>query len=208
MVGCQTDQTANRFMSAQTNVLSCQQRVLAFKEKMATRPAVMWKDERNALVYMVVEKLAQNNATDEMSACDDAYIAMIRADSAKTAGISSIVKTGVGVGLGLVGVKILADGITELANPDGAVSGDVWNVSGSRVNSNSGNNGGNASSSGDGLGLSNTFSTGSGQATGGFEPRTTPVNGDVSEITTGSNSGENSGEGNPVEIQPVIMPVE
>jgi len=176
------------------------------KERLALnsgkRPQVMFNDERNALVFLVVEKMAeqnaafiQANASNEMAMCDDVVIEQIRADSQKTAGITGVVKTGVGVGLGLIGVKILADGITELANPEGSTQGDTYNIAGSRVVSNSGNNNagtggyGSISASGDGDLLGSSINR-DGVNQSGLLNRGNPVQaGDITGYTPGSNSG-------------------
>jgi len=193
------------------------------KERMAAntgkRPQVMFQNEQNALVYLVVEKMAEQSATimqaqavNEMALCDDAYIAMIRADGQKTAGITGVVKTGVGVGLGLIGVKILADGITELANPEGAVSGDQYNISGSRVVSNSGNNNsggggyGSISASGNGEIFGNAINRDGVQQAGLLNRGNTTQAGDITGYTPASNSGNDdfAGSGDSEEVAPEL----
>lgn len=224
LASCQTEATSARFSAAEMHSYSCKEKVLAVRERIEVaklsnpRPQVMFKDERNAMMYLTIEKMADMNTTvvtalltknNDLAGCAAEFIAMTNADAQKTAGINSTVKTGVGWGLGILGVKILADGFGPEAY-GGSTSGDTWNVSGSRLNSNSGNATGggtaNASASGDGLGVGNTFTTGSGQAVGGLEPRTTNANGSVTDLTTGSNSGENSGDLGPVDVQPVPLP--
>lgn len=223
LASCQTEATSSRFSAAEQHSFECKDKVLAVRERIAiakanhVKPQVMFKDERNAMMYLTIEKMADMNATvvtalltknNDLTGCAAEFIAMTNADAQKTAGINRLVNTGVGWGLGIIGLKVIADGFGPDAyqNPASS-SGDTWNVSGSRVNSNSGNSSGsgsaNASSSGDGLGLSNTFSTGSGQSVGGFEPRTTNANGSLTDVNTGSSSGENSGVAAPVEVQPL-----
>jgi len=200
--GCQTEATSARFASAQADALTCQQRVLSYKETMArNQPTLKGQD---LLLYMVVAKALDSRTADELASCDDMFIAMTNADSVKT---SKLIDRGfglAGIGLGIWGVSIVTNGITDLAN--GGVNGDTFNISGSRVNSKSGNVSGGGtstvSSSGDGLGLGNTFSTGSGQSVGGIQPRTTPINGDVTTLETGSNSGTNE----PVTTSPEQLP--
>lgn len=207
LIGCQTEATQKRFTEAQNNALTCQERVLAYQSALNSNQ-IKFTDERNALLYFVVQELARVKETNQIAYCDDLIIAMVQADSAKTQGL---IRGGVslgGIGLGLIGLDILVDGY----NSRGGTTGDTWNVSGSRVNSNSGNvtGGGSASvsASGEGLGFGNTFSTGSGQSIGGVEPRTTPINGDVNTLTTGSNSGTNEPVNLPIEIAPEVLPVE
>ena len=190
LAGCQTELTAARFKSAQTDIQQCY-RTVASAQKAQQMPR--FKDDRDLLVYLVVQKMTASNP---YSHCDDAYIAMIQADAQKTAGISGIVKTGVGVGLGLVGVKILADGITDLAN-NGEAS-EIWNVEGSRVvNRSTATGGSSISSSGAGLGVGNVVSRNTAQ--GGIEPRhwQTGPGPTVSDINTESQSGTNA------EVEPV-----
>jgi hypothetical protein len=207
LTGCMTEATQKRFTQAQTQALTCQEKVLAFRSAM-NKGNVKFTDERNALVYMVVQELARVKASNDLQACDDIIVAMINADREKTQGlIRGGFQVG-GVALGIIGLDILVDGVR---GSNGGTSGDVWNISGSRVNSKSGNvtGGGSTtvSASGEGLGTGTTFSTGSGQSVGGLEPRTTNANGDVSTLETGSNSGENAPitlpAEPPVEIQPV-----
>ena len=197
LIGCQTEATQKRFTAAQAQALTCQEKVLVYQASLRNNN-IKFTDERNALLYFVVKELARVKETNQLAYCDDLIIAMVQADSAKTQGL---IRGGVslgGIGLGLIGLDILMDGY----NRSSGTSGDTWNVSGSRVNSNSGNvtGGGTASvsASGEGLGLGNTFSAGSGQSVGGVEPRTTPNNGTINDLTTGSNSGTN---------EPVNLPV-
>jgi len=204
--GCQTEATAKRFEQATAQALTCQERVLQYQTAL-NNGNIKFTDERNALLYFVVQELARVKETNQIAYCDDLIIAMVQADSAKTQGL---IRGGVslgGIGLGLIGLDILVDGYKG----NGGSSGDTWNVSGSRVNSKSGNvtGGGtaNVSSSGTGLGFGNTFSTGSGQSIGGLEPRTTNANGDVADLTTGSNSGENAAIA-PIEQEPTQLPAE
>jgi hypothetical protein len=206
LTGCQTKSTAARFEQATAQVLTCQQRVLHYQEQM-NKNNIQFTDERNALMYFVVQELARVKETNQIAYCDDLIIAMVQADSAKTQGL---IRGGVSLGsvaLGLIGLDILMDGTSR-----GDHSGDTWNISGSRVNSKSGNVSGGGSttvsSSGEGLGLGNTFATGSGQSVGGIEPRTTPINGDVTTLETGSNSGTNEPVTLPAEPPVEIQPVE
>ena len=194
MTGCQTEGTAKRFSDAQNNVLTCQQAVMAYKQKMASARQVQFKDERNALMYMVVQELAKVKASDEMASCSTAYIAMVNADSAKTAGLTRMGTSLGGIGLGIVGLGIISNGITDLANGGGSSSNT--NITNSRVvNRSSG-----SSASGTGLGEANTFNSGSGQTQGGFLPR------QMQDITgTGSNSGESMPD---ISLQPEQLPVE
>ena len=190
LAGCQTELTAARFKSAQGDIQQCYQTVAA-AQKAQQMPR--FKDDRDLLVYLVVQKMTASNP---YSHCDDAYIAMIQADSQKTSGISNIVKTGVGVGLGLVGVKILADGIVDVADDGGA--SEIGNVEGSRVvNRSSAAGGSTISSSGAGLGVGNVFSRNTAQ--GGIEPRQwqTGQGTTVTDINTESQSGTNA------EVEPV-----
>ena len=54
LTSCQTKETSARFSKAQDNVLTCQTKALELQKAMLTKPPVMFKDERNALVYLVV----------------------------------------------------------------------------------------------------------------------------------------------------------
>lgn len=202
--GCMTEATQERFATEGTNVQSCQIRVMDAKVKIAefkstkarNRPAVMFKKEENALMLMIVDRMvdmnialieSQQKSASDIDACDDILVAMVKADSLKTNGLMSIGKGAVTGTLALIGLKIFADGF----GPDayaGSSQGDTWNVSGSRVNSKSGNVSGggtsNVSSSGEGLGLGNTF----GDSQGGIQPRNIQ---DINDNTGGtSNSGE------------------
>jgi hypothetical protein len=199
LVSCQTKETAARYAAAQDNALSCQERVIAYKEKLASQH-ITFKDERNALMYMVVQELAKVKASDELASCQEIYVAMINADAQKTGKlIDGSFRLG-GMVLGIVGLDIIA---SKLSN--GSTSGDTWNVSGSRVvNKSSG-----SSASGDGLGTANVF--GGRTAQGGLEPRQfqTPDSATL-EVNSGSLSGTNApasvgeGGGN----APVTLPVE
>ena len=186
MTGCQTKTTSARFQAAQSDIQTCYQTIAAAQSKQALPT---FKDDRDMLVFLVVQKLTQINPYDH---CDDAYIAMISADQAKTRNIAGIVKTGVSMGLGLIGLDILTDGLTRGSN----VSGDTWNVEGSRINSKASASGGSTiSSSGSGMGLGNTY----GNAQGGIEPRQWQLQrSPVTEINTQSQSGDNAPD-NPIE---------
>jgi hypothetical protein len=208
LTSCMTEATQKRFTEAQTQALTCQEKVLHYQEQM-NRGNIQFTDERNALMYFVVKELARVKETNQLAYCDDLIIAMVQADSAKTQGL---IRGGISlgsIGLGIIGLDILMDGYNR---SNGGTTGDTWNISGSRVNSKSGNVSGGGtstvSSSGEGLGFGNTFSTGSGQSIGGVEPRTTPVNGDVNTLETGSNSGTNEPVQLPIEVLPVELPVQ
>ena len=198
--GCQTKSTAARFEQATAQALTCQERVLQYQTAL-NNGNIKFTDERNALLYFVVQELARVKETNQIAYCDDLIIAMVQADSAKTQGL---IRGGVslgGIGLGLIGLDILVDGYKG----NGGTSGDTWNVNGSRVVNKSGNTGAgggtaNASSSGTGLGIGNTTSTGDGQSQGGFQPR------QIQDVTDGSVS--NSGEQLPSnDLQPEQLPV-
>ena len=95
-----------------------------------------------------------------------------------------------GIGLGIVGVKVLADGF----NSGGSESTNNTNYTNSRVVSNSPASGGSTiSASGTGLGIGNSFNDGNGQQVSGNMPRTSPINhSDNVDNRPESNSGENS----------------
>ena len=214
--GCMTEATQKRFTQAGVDVGNCQKRVLdmqmALAQKASNKPQVMFKDERNAMMYLMVEKMAEvnlalieaQNSGGGIDACDDVLVAMVRADAAKMAGINSTVRTGVSWGLGIVGLKVLADGFGPEAysNPAGASTTTTYNNS--RVVSNSPNSGGGTiSASGEGMGIGNSFNEGNGQQVSGNMPRTSPVNqSDNVDNRPESNSGTNEefdpadGEGN------------
>lgn len=203
LTGCMTEGTQERFTQAGLDVQSCQVRVMEAKIKISEyktrqRPkaayTITFKDERNALTMMIVDRMvdmniamieSQQKTVNDIDSCDDILVAMVKADSLKTNGLMSIGKNAVGGTLALIGLKIFADGF----GPDayaGSSTGDTWNVEGSRVVSGSGNNSTNSSisASGDGLGYGNTFS----ESQGGLQPRNIQ---DISDVDGSlSNSGE------------------
>lgn len=195
LASCQTAETAARYSAAQDNALSCQERVIAYKEKLAAQ-RVTFTDERNALMYMVVQELAKVKASDELASCNQMYVAMINADAQKTGKlIDGGFRLG-GMALGIVGIDILASKLSS-----GGTSGDTWNVSNSRVVNKSSN----SSSSGDGLGIGNVF--GGRTAQGGLAPRQFQNPDSASlEVNSGSLSGSNApsaigeGEGSPATL--------
>lgn len=180
VTGCQTKTTSARFQAAQSDIQACYKTIAAAQSKQAVPT---FKDDRDMLVFLVIQKLTQANP---YAHCDDAYIAMISADQAKTSNVAGIVKTGVGMGLGLIGLDILTNGLTR----GSSTTGDTWNVEGSRINSKATASGGSTiSSSGTGMGLGNTY----GQAQGGIEPRQWQIQqSPVTEINTQSQSGDNA----------------
>lgn len=182
LTGCQTKETSARFQAAQSDIQACYTTVA---QAQAAQQIPKFKDDRDLLVYLVVQKMTANNP---YAHCDDAYIAMIQADQAKVRGILNTTSTLGGIGLGIVGVKVLADGFSGTEN----VSGDTWNVNSSRINNKATASGGSTiSSSGEGLGTGNVFGGRNGQ--GGNEPRQwmTPET-EVGNINTESQSGENA----------------
>lgn len=115
MVGCQSKATSERFSMAQSDVRACQSEVIAMKTSLANKPAITFKSESNALVYLVVQELAKSKATDDLAACSSAYIAMVNSDGRKTGKlIDGGFRLG-SIGLGLIGVDMLVDGVTDLA---------------------------------------------------------------------------------------------
>lgn len=110
---CQSTATQERFLMAQADVASCQTQVLALRSTPQAAP--QFKDETNMLLYLVVQELADSKKGDDMDACASSYIAMIRADGAKT---NSLINRGfglAGLGMGVWGAAIITDGIIDLA---------------------------------------------------------------------------------------------
>lgn len=191
LTGCQTKETQQRFMQANNATLECQRLAIAADEKRANQPPMMWKDERNALVYLVVQELAGSKRANLMSYCDDLAIAMAQGDAQKVSGILQTVRTLGGIGLGVIGLDVFGK---RFGTGTSTNAGDTWNVSGSRVVNKSSS----SSSSGDGLGVGNVF--GGKTAQGGLEPRQFQNPDSASlEVNSGSLSGENAPIGLPVE---------
>jgi len=190
MVGCQTSKTSARFSAAQQDVQTCMT-TIAGAERVKAENQPTFKDARDAMMYLLIQQMQTKNA---YAPCTEVYIAMIHSDSKKTQRLISGGTTLGGIGLGLVGVKILADGITELANPAGSTNGDTFNSYNSRVVNRSSN----SSASGEGLGVANV--TGGRSAQGGIQPRQQqwPDSGDTN-LDQGSFSGEDA---------PITLPVE
>jgi len=201
VTGCATEGTQKRMIQAQSDTQSCIDRIATMKERMANSKITL-NNERDKLIFLMVQQMVQQNASTEMSMCDDIAIAQINGQSAKVGKAFALGATGLRVGGLIWGASILADGLTELANPAGSTNGDTFNSYNSRVVNRSSN----SSSSGEGMGVGGTFSAGNSQSIGGFESRTLPVNGNVTEVNTGSLSGDNAPITPPVEVQP--LPVE
>ena len=184
LTGCQTKETAARFSQAQSDIQACYATVA---QAQAAQQLPRFKDDRDLLVYLVVQKMTANNPYNH---CDDAYIAMINSDRSKMDGILRTTSTLGGIGLGIVGVKVLADGF----NSGGTETTNNTNYTNSRVVSNSPASGGSTiSASGTGLGIGNSFNDGNGQQVSGNMPRTSPINhSDNVDNRPESNSGENS----------------
>lgn len=201
--GCMTEGTQERFEQAGLDVQACQVRVMDAKIKISeykarqrpkTAYTITFKDERNALTMMIVDRMvdmniamieSQQKTVNDIDSCDDILVAMVRADSLKTNGLMSIGKNAVGGTLALIGLKIFADGF----GPDayaGSSQGDTWNVDGSRVVNRSGNSAVDTSisASGTGLGEGNVFD----DAQGGFQNR------NIQDITDNDAPLSNSGE--------------
>ena len=196
--GCQSAATSARFDQAQTNTLTCQQRVLDYKEKVANvKP--QFKSEQNMLMYLMIKELANTKASNDLDACSKVYTAMINADSHKMGKIlDGSFRLG-SMGLGLWGVSIITNGITDLASDGGSTSNTTY------TNSRVVNDSTNSSASGDGMGIGGVF--GGRTAQGGLEPRQFQVPDNSStELNTGSLSGENA----PVSLPeaPEVLPVE
>lgn len=114
-VGCQSKATSARFDAAQQYAFACQTQAMQVKQARASQPKTTYADPRDQLLVDIVGKVLQAGTASDMDACDDAYVAMVKADGMKTGKlIDGGFKLG-GIGLGLVGVNILTNGITELA---------------------------------------------------------------------------------------------
>ena len=183
LVGCQTKATKAQHAVTQTATFSCIDRIAGMREKIAqAKPQrsthVEFKDERNAVMYLMVEKMADsmtemaraNSQDNEMRYCNEVYIAMLNADTQRFNKLLGLGDTAIRWVTGTIGLKILKDGIVQISRPDGG-QGEVWNVSGSRVvNRSSADRNSSVSSSGTGLGLGNTTGLGRGNTQGGVIP--------------------------------------
>ena len=210
LAGCMTDATQTRFTAEGANSQACKMKMIdarvaiaKFKASPAPQPTVMFSDERNALMYLTVKQMGEMNIamieaftakTDGFETCDDVIVAMVRSDAAKVAGVNGLAKTAISWTAGLIGLGIISD---NWGPSNYGSSGDSWHVNNSRVVSKSGNHGGNASSSGTGLGVGNTAGGINGaDAVGGFYPRS-----QADLVNNANGSQSNSGELN---ADPVI----
>jgi len=202
LTGCMTEATQERFKAEGERADNCRARVTAAKieiqkykaQQLRDQPRVKFTNENTALLHGAIKiigdtqvaliQAAFNRGSDDMASCDDVIVAMVKADAAKVAGLNNTGGTAVRWVAGLVGLGIISDNWGP--SNYGGTTGDTWNVEGSRVVNKSGNYGGNASSSGTGLGIGQTYNDGLGQMQGGFQPRQI----DNVEATSVSNSGE------------------
>ena len=202
LTGCMTEATQERFKAEGSNTQACRMKVMDAKIQIAKYKAqeaehfqpIRFKSETNALIYGMFKTMGDTNVAlintfgnkekSDMDSCDDVIVAMVKSDAAKVSGITSTTGTAVRWVAGLIGLGIISDNWGP--SNYGGTTGDTWNVEGSRVVNKSGNYGGNASSSGTGLGIGQTYNDGLGQMQGGFQPRQI----DNVEATSVSNSGE------------------
>lgn len=203
LTGCMTEATQERFTAEGAASHSCQSKVLDARVAIAkyksegtkNQTKVLFKDERNALTYLMVKQMGNMNVamieaftakSDGLETCDDVIIAMVRSDAAKVAGINSTSKTAISWIAGLVGLGIISDNWGPEAY--GSSTAKTQNNYNSRVVSDSNASGGSSiSASGTGLGVGNT-STG-GDGVGGFYPRS-----QMDLINDNGGSQSNSGE--------------
>jgi hypothetical protein len=189
LTGCATEATQKRMTDAQNMTTQCIERIATMRERIAANQ-VQLKDSRDQLILLMVQQMAQQGAQTEMAMCDDLAVAQINGQSLRT---SKLIDGSFRVGsfaLGIVGLDMIVDGITDLGNGG---SSEVWNVEGSRVvNRSTATGGSTISSSGEGLGIGNVF--GRNTAQGGIEPRQwqTGSGTTVTDISTESQSGENA----------------
>ena len=180
LTGCQTEATSQRFLSAQSDIQTCIQTIATAEQ---ARQAPAFKDDRDLLVYLMVRQMQEQNP---YVVCNQAYIAMIQADRNKVDRLTGATTSLGLMGLGLVGVKILSDGLNDLAGSSSTAR--TQNNYNSRVVSDSvASEGSTISSSGEGLGIMNN--TAGNDGVGGYVPRA-QMDVVATENGTNSNSGE------------------
>ena len=141
-------------------------------------------DARDYAIKAMADAL---NRRDAFASCDDVVVEWESMQGQVIVSANRTIQRGLGLAAIPLGILATAELVKDSA---GGSTGDTWTVNGSRVNSKSGNSGGNASSSGTGLGEGNTFD----ESQGGIQPRNQD---DFSDQGSGSNSGEDVDTINP-----------
>jgi len=204
LTGCLSTTGMEMITAESISADNCRTRILDTKLKIAAVRAhkapvtVTFKDERNYVMLEMVNKMAditvaviEANAGDVTDSCDSRVLALINLESRRISNQYRLGGQAISVTGLLGGATILSDTIGH--NNNGTSS--TTNISGSRVVSGSGNQGGNASASGEGL---ISLPTDAGRdAAGGAFPRQ----------LNGSGGGSNSGEQADNDFIPVL-PIE
>lgn len=166
------------------------------------------------MIYMATALQSATARTDD--GCSQAIVAYYNHKNVNKQANTQLWSKGLGIAGFLGGAYLIGNTVEGILNSAIGAGGSTTQISGSRVNMDSGNNynsagaRANSSSSGDGLGSSNVFPRGNTDTSiyGGNQPRatTTNLNDQNGSVDFGSNSGDNAPQGilEPIEVIPPV----